>query len=70
MEVSSHALAQHRVWGCRFAAALFTNLSQDHLDFHPDMHAYYAAKARLFTEYAPALAVVNGDDPAGRLHSI
>jgi UDP-N-acetylmuramoyl-L-alanyl-D-glutamate--2,6-diaminopimelate ligase len=66
MEVSSHALAQDRVWGCRFAAALFTNLSQDHLDFHPDMQAYYAAKARLFTEYQPGLAVVNGDDPAGQ----
>jgi UDP-N-acetylmuramoyl-L-alanyl-D-glutamate--2,6-diaminopimelate ligase len=66
MEVSSHALAQDRVWGCRFAAALFTNLSQDHLDFHADMQDYYAAKARLFTEYRPGLAVVNGDDPAGQ----
>jgi UDP-N-acetylmuramoyl-L-alanyl-D-glutamate--2,6-diaminopimelate ligase len=66
MEVSSHALAQQRVAGCRFAAALFTNLSQDHLDFHGDMQAYYAAKARLFTEYRPGLAVVNGDDAAGQ----
>jgi len=65
MEVSSHALAQDRVWGCRFAAALFTNLSQDHLDFHQDMASYYAAKARLFTEYQPGLAVINRDDPAG-----
>jgi UDP-N-acetylmuramoyl-L-alanyl-D-glutamate--2,6-diaminopimelate ligase len=65
MEVSSHALAQDRVWGCPFAAALFTNLSHDHLDFHQDMAAYYAAKARLFTEYQPGLAVINRDDPAG-----
>ncbi len=65
MEVSSHALAQDRVWGCRFAAALFTNLTQDHLDYHEDMSAYYAAKARLFTIYAPAVAILNRDDPAG-----
>jgi UDP-N-acetylmuramoyl-L-alanyl-D-glutamate--2,6-diaminopimelate ligase len=65
MEVSSHALVQHRVWGCRFAAALFTNLTQDHLDYHQDMSAYYAAKARLFTAYQPGVAVLNRDDPAG-----
>jgi UDP-N-acetylmuramoyl-L-alanyl-D-glutamate--2,6-diaminopimelate ligase len=65
MEVSSHALAQHRVWACRFAAALFTNLTQDHLDYHADMAAYYAAKARLFTTYQPGVAVLNCDDPAG-----
>jgi UDP-N-acetylmuramoyl-L-alanyl-D-glutamate--2,6-diaminopimelate ligase len=65
MEVSSHALAQDRVWGCRFAAALFTNLTQDHLDYHADMAAYYAAKARLFTAYQPGVAVLNRDDPAG-----
>jgi UDP-N-acetylmuramoyl-L-alanyl-D-glutamate--2,6-diaminopimelate ligase len=65
MEVSSHALAQHRVWGCRFAAALFTNLTQDHLDYHEDMSAYFAAKARLFTTYEPGVAVLNYDDPAG-----
>jgi UDP-N-acetylmuramoyl-L-alanyl-D-glutamate--2,6-diaminopimelate ligase len=65
MEVSSHALAQHRVWGCQFAAALFTNLTQDHLDYHGDMAAYYAAKARLFTTYQPGVAVLNRDDPAG-----
>jgi UDP-N-acetylmuramoyl-L-alanyl-D-glutamate--2,6-diaminopimelate ligase len=66
MEVSSHALSQERVRGCRFAAALFTNLSQDHLDFHEDMDAYYMAKARLFTEYQPGVAVVNRDDAAGQ----
>lgn len=65
MEVSSHALAQDRVWGCRFAAALFTNLTQDHLDYHEDMSAYYAAKARLFTTYQPGVAILNRDDPAG-----
>jgi UDP-N-acetylmuramoyl-L-alanyl-D-glutamate--2,6-diaminopimelate ligase len=65
MEVSSHALAQHRVWGCQFAAALFTNLTQDHLDYHADMAAYFAAKARLFTTYQPGVAVLNNDDPAG-----
>jgi UDP-N-acetylmuramoyl-L-alanyl-D-glutamate--2,6-diaminopimelate ligase len=66
MEVSSHALAQHRVWGCQFAVALFTNLTQDHLDYHGDMSAYYAAKARLFTTYQPGVAVLNYDDPAGQ----
>jgi UDP-N-acetylmuramoyl-L-alanyl-D-glutamate--2,6-diaminopimelate ligase len=67
MEVSSHALDQARVAGCRFAGAVFTNLTQDHLDYHPSMEAYFAAKARLFAE--PLLAgraVVNIDDPWGR----
>ena len=49
MEVSSHALAQHRVDGVAYDVALFTNLSQDHLDFHDDMDDYFAAKASLFT---------------------
>ncbi len=53
MEVSSHGLAMHRVDGTRFAVAVYTNLSRDHLDFHGTMEAYHAAKARLFT---PALA--------------
>jgi UDP-N-acetylmuramoyl-L-alanyl-D-glutamate--2,6-diaminopimelate ligase len=66
MEVSSHALAQQRVWGCQFAAALFTNLTQDHLDYHVDMAAYFAAKARLFTTYQPRVAVLNYDDAAGK----
>ncbi len=48
MEVSSHALDQERVSGCRFAGAVFTNLTQDHLDYHPSMEAYFAAKCRLF----------------------
>ena len=66
MEVSSHALAQHRVGGVRFDAAAFTNLSQDHLDFHPSMEAYFAAKASLFTPARTACAVVNLDDAWGR----
>ena len=67
MEVSSHALDQHRVSGCGFAGAVFTNLSQDHLDYHPSLEAYFQAKAQLFE--APLLkgrAVVNGDDLHGR----
>jgi UDP-N-acetylmuramoyl-L-alanyl-D-glutamate--2,6-diaminopimelate ligase len=63
MEVSSHALELHRVAGVRFAAAGFTNLTQDHLDFHPDMEAYFAAKARLFEE---APGAINVGDAYGR----
>ena len=51
IEVSSHALDQQRIDGTRFAAVLFTNLSRDHLDYHGDMAAYAAVKARLFTDY-------------------
>lgn len=66
MEVSSHALAMHRVEGMRFAAAVFTNLTRDHLDFHRDMASYFAAKRRLFDMLPPeAPAVVNVDDPRG-----
>lgn len=64
-EVSSHALEYGRVRGTRFAVAAFTNLSQDHLDFHGDMEAYRAAKKRLFTDYEVGTAVVNIDDPTG-----
>lgn len=67
MEVSSHALELRRVGGVEFDAAVFTNLSQDHLNFHPDMHAYLRAKGRLFQELASggksATAIVNVDDP-------
>ncbi len=66
MEVSSHALAQHRVGGVRSDVAVFTNLSQDHLDYHPSMDAYFEAKARLFTPAMAARAAVNVDDPFGR----
>jgi UDP-N-acetylmuramoyl-L-alanyl-D-glutamate--2,6-diaminopimelate ligase len=62
MEVSSHALTQHRVDHVRFATAVFTNLTQDHLDYHGDMDAYFMAKARLFTEGRAAVAVINIDD--------
>ena len=68
LEVSSHALDQGRVAGCRFAGAVFTNLTQDHLDYHETMEAYFEAKALLFAE--PLLAggaVVNVDDPWGRV---
>jgi UDP-N-acetylmuramoyl-L-alanyl-D-glutamate--2,6-diaminopimelate ligase len=66
MEVSSHALAQHRVDGVRFAVAVFTNLSQDHLDYHRSMDEYFAAKARLFEPGRTERAVINVDDPYGR----
>ncbi len=65
MEVSSHALALGRADAIHWAAAIFTNLTQDHLDFHPTMDAYFAAKCRLFRDGRPAVAVVNVDDPYG-----
>ncbi|HEX3316385.1 MAG TPA: UDP-N-acetylmuramoyl-L-alanyl-D-glutamate--2,6-diaminopimelate ligase, partial [Solirubrobacteraceae bacterium] len=65
MEASSHALELHRADAIRWAVAIFTNLTQDHLDFHPDMEAYFAAKRRLF-EAGPRVAVINLDDPYGR----
>lgn len=65
LEVSSHALEQHRVDGVVFDIAVFTNLSQDHLDLHATMDAYFDAKARLFTPAHAARAVVNADDPFG-----
>jgi UDP-N-acetylmuramoyl-L-alanyl-D-glutamate--2,6-diaminopimelate ligase len=66
MEVSSHGLAQARVDGTRFAVAVFTNLSRDHLDFHHTMDEYFAAKARLFDPVFTDRAVVCIDDPWGR----
>lgn len=69
VEASSHALDQKRLDGTRLACAVFTNLTQDHLDYHRTMEAYFAAKRRLFFDLAPRAAVVNGDDDAGaRLH--
>jgi UDP-N-acetylmuramoyl-L-alanyl-D-glutamate--2,6-diaminopimelate ligase len=65
MEVSSHALSVGRVVGVRFRVVGFSNLSQDHLDFHGTMEAYGEAKARLFTEYAPEHSVVVIDQPFG-----
>ena len=66
MEVSSHSLVMERVTGTRFAAAVFTNLSRDHLDLHGDMETYFKAKARLFDPSFTDLAIVNADDPYGR----
>ena len=65
MEVSSHALELGRAEGIHFAARVFTNLTQDHLDFHEDMESYFAAKRRLF-EGGEGVAVVNLDDDYGR----
>lgn len=66
MEVSSHALALHRVDGTAFDVVAFTNLSQDHLDFHADLDDYFNAKARLFTSEFARAGVVNIDDEHGR----
>ena len=67
MEVTSHALELHRVAGTTFEVSVFTNLSQDHLDFHFTMEKYFAAKARLFTNEFSALGVINRDDVHGQL---
>ncbi len=69
MEVSSHALDQDRVYGLPFAAAIFTNLTQDHLDYHGTMEKYFEAKVRLFEMAAAEIRsalVINGDDAWGR----
>jgi UDP-N-acetylmuramoyl-L-alanyl-D-glutamate--2,6-diaminopimelate ligase len=66
LEASSHALAMDRLWGCKFAAAIFTNLTRDHLDYHKTFEEYFAAKRLLFEGTgagAPDVAVVNADDP-------
>jgi UDP-N-acetylmuramoyl-L-alanyl-D-glutamate--2,6-diaminopimelate ligase len=67
MEASSHALDQDRLAGIAFDAAVFTNLTQDHLDYHADMESYFTAKAKLFRQYLknPDAAVVNFDDAFG-----
>ena len=65
MEVSSHALALHRADAIHFAAAIFTNLTQDHLDFHDTMEEYFLAKRRLFEPGRARHAVINVDDPYG-----
>ena len=73
MEVSSHALALHRVDGCEFDVAVFTNLTQDHLDFHQTMERYFESKSKLFSNLTsssrkplPKRAVINRDDVWGR----
>lgn len=65
MEVTSHALVLNRVDGIRFKAAAFTNLTQDHLDFHKDIESYFSAKASLFTSERAESGAVNVDDPFG-----
>ena len=72
MEVSSHALEQHRVDACLFDVGIFTNLTREHLDYHGDMEGYFGAKARLFSELLDPVrgkkncrAVINMDDPYG-----
>ena len=65
MEVSSHAMTQHRVDALRFDVAAFTNLSRDHLDHHGSMEAYFEAKAALFVPERCRHAVVFADDPWG-----
>ena len=67
MEVSSHALVQHRVGGVLFDVSVFTNIGRDHLDFHGTEEAYFSAKAMLFTEEFSRCGVVNIDDPKGML---
>ncbi|HSA94907.1 MAG TPA: UDP-N-acetylmuramoyl-L-alanyl-D-glutamate--2,6-diaminopimelate ligase, partial [Acidobacteriota bacterium] len=67
MEVSSHALEQKRVWGVSYDVAVFTNLSGEHLDYHPSMEGYYEAKKKLFSlNHKKRAAVVNMDDPWGQ----
>jgi UDP-N-acetylmuramoyl-L-alanyl-D-glutamate--2,6-diaminopimelate ligase len=76
MEVSSHALAQDRTVGCEYDVAVFSNLTQDHLDFHRTMEEYFQAKLRLFTgltgtQKPNKRAIVNSDDPSGlRIQSL
>ena len=67
MEVSSHALALGRVYGLNFHTAVFTNLTRDHLDFHGDMEAYFAAKQLLFDGAGGAAAALRGAQPRRRM---
>ena len=67
MEISSHALAQHRSWSIPFEVAVFTNLTQDHLDYHKDLDDYFEAKALLFgPDYLTGRAIINQKDPYGQ----
>ncbi|MFA0887518.1 MAG: UDP-N-acetylmuramoyl-L-alanyl-D-glutamate--2,6-diaminopimelate ligase [Synergistales bacterium] len=68
MEASSHGLEQGRLWGCRFDAAGFTNLTPEHLDYHGEMEAYFQAKRKLFTEFTRGewTGAANADDPFGK----
>ena len=67
MEISSHALVQHRAWSIPFEVAVFTNLTQDHLDYHKDLDDYFEAKALLFNaDYLKGRAIINKNDPYGQ----
>ena len=69
LEASSHSLAMDRLWGCHFQAAVFTNLTREHMDFHKTFEGYFAAKKRLFEDTgagAPEIAVLNTDDEFGK----
>ena len=66
IEVTSHALQQFRAWGTRFKSVSFTNLTQDHLDYHKTIEQYYQAKRRLFFDYETSFRIINNDDPWGR----
>ncbi len=69
LEASSHALTMDRLWGCRFAAAVFTNLTREHMDYHKTFEDYFAAKRHLFEGTgagAPLCGVINADDPYGK----
>ena len=69
LEASSHALSMDRLWGCHFQAAVFTNLTREHMDFHKTFDDYFAAKRRLFEGTgagAPEVAIINSDDEWGR----
>jgi UDP-N-acetylmuramoyl-L-alanyl-D-glutamate--2,6-diaminopimelate ligase len=69
LEASSHALSLDRLWGCQFAAAVFTNLTREHMDYHKTFEDYFAAKRRLFEGTgagAPECAILNVDDPYGK----
>ena len=69
LEASSHSLAMDRLWGCHFAAAVFTNLTREHMDYHKNFEDYFAAKLRLFEGTgagAPDVSVINIDDPYGK----
>lgn len=66
MEVSSHALDLERTWGTKFEVTAFTNLTQDHLDYHNTFESYFEAKARLFSKQYPAKRVINIDDEWGK----
>jgi UDP-N-acetylmuramoyl-L-alanyl-D-glutamate--2,6-diaminopimelate ligase len=69
LEASSHALAMERLWGCHFAAAVFTNLTREHMDYHKTFEDYFAAKKKLFEGTgagAPEVAVINADDEYGK----